>query len=317
MAQQYFSLGETPVFTLPADLVRRLAGARDPDAALLYLYLLTTGGAYDEENAAACLGLSPERLQEGLGTLVRLAAVTDAAAPALRPEPAPHSPAELAQGLSGDADFRNLCHGVEELLGKVLSPSELNLLFTLYQELGLPADVLILAASHTVQDLQRRMGPGRRPTMRQVERTARRWAELGVNDTPRADAYLRALEQQQKKTGQILRALQIQGRSPSETEEKYIRSWLEMGFEADAVYKAYDITLVKTGGLKWSYLNSILKSWHQKGLHTPEEIERGDKRAPARPRRTAPGQGEYVPGEQELKAQEWLKNYRPSGKKEQ
>ena len=27
------------------------------------------------------------------------------------------------------------------------------------------------------------------------------------------------------------------------------------------------------GGMKWPYCNSILKSWHEKGLHTVEEIQ--------------------------------------------
>jgi hypothetical protein len=30
------------------------------------------------------------------------------------------------------------------------------------------------------------------------------------------------------------------------------------------------------GSLNWAYMNSILKSWHQKGLHTVEQVESGD-----------------------------------------
>jgi DNA replication protein DnaD len=60
-----------------------------------------------------------------------------------------------------------------------------------------------------------------------------------------------------------------------------------MGFSPEAVSIAYDRTVLKTGALKWPYLNSILKSWHQKGLHTPEEIETGDGSSAAPPRRTA------------------------------
>ena len=37
---------------------------------------------------------------------------------------------------------------------------------------------------------------------------------------------------------------------------------------------------MNTGGLKWPYLNSILKSWHSQGLHTVAAIDAGDK-APA------------------------------------
>lgn len=59
-----------------------------------------------------------------------------------------------------------------------------------------------------------------------------------------------------------------------------------MGFGCDAIAEAYDRTVVATGARKWAYLNRILMSWHEKGLHTPEEIETGDPRA-ANKRRAA------------------------------
>ena len=34
---------------------------------------------------------------------------------------------------------------------------------------------------------------------------------------------------------------------------------------------------LNTGSLKWPYLNSILTSWHGKGLHTVAAIEAGDR----------------------------------------
>ena len=41
---------------------------------------------------------------------------------------------------------------------------------------------------------------------------------------------------------------------------------------------AYDRTLTNTGSLKWSYMNGILKSWHEKGLHTEAEVRDRDTR---------------------------------------
>ena len=43
-----------------------------------------------------------------------------------------------------------------------------------------------------------------------------------------------------------------------------------------------------TGARKWPYLNRILMSWHEKGLHTPEEIETGDPRAAGKRRAANP-----------------------------
>ena len=60
-----------------------------------------------------------------------------------------------------------------------------------------------------------------------------------------------------------------------------------MGFPDEAISMALDRTLVKTGKLNWKYMDAILQSWHQKGLHQPGEIEEKDsfgrKAAPVRP----------------------------------
>jgi DnaD/phage-associated family protein len=71
-------------------------------------------------------------------------------------------------------------------------------------------------------------------------------------------------------------ALGLGKRRAVETEERYIRSWIDMGFTVDAVALAYDKTVIYKKELNWRYLNGILRRWHEKGWHTAEEINRGD-----------------------------------------
>lgn len=310
MANRYFQLESGEVLTFPKSAIHRLAESRDPDAALLYLYLAAGGGAYSEENAAAALGWPVERVEEAMRTLQRLSVLRQGEEAPLQEERlSDYSAGEIAGGLRTDTAFAELVRETEQALGKVLSSADLNLLFAMYQELLLPPDVLVMLVAHCVQESQRRLGPGRKPTLRQIEREARRWARDGVNDTARADQYLRAKEQYQGKIRQMLRALQIHGRGPTETEERYLRSFIDMGFSPEAVYRAYDITLVKVGALRWSYLSAILKKWHEKGLHTPEEIEAAESAGSKKSRRKSTG--DYTPGEQELRALEWLQSYHP------
>ena len=81
---------------------------------------------------------------------------------------------------------------------------------------------------------------------------------------------------------QLLEALEIRGRAPSPSEKKYLSAWLDMGFGKEAVAEGYDRTVISAGALKWPYLNKILLSWHEKGLHTLPEILEGDPRGGAR-----------------------------------
>ena len=75
----------------------------------------------------------------------------------------------------------------------------------------------------------------------------------------------------------MMRLLRLGDRVPSPSEEKYLMSWDSMGFDDEAIELAYDKTVVKCKELKWAYMNKILMSWHEKGLHSVEQIQSGDR----------------------------------------
>ena len=125
-------------------------------------------------------------------------------------------------------------------------------------------------------------GNHRHPSMRTIEREAYHWADLGIDTREEAAAHMQLQLEKQSQVGRIQQALGIRDRKLTPGEEKMAVQWLDWGFGPAEVAKAYEKTCMNTGGLKWPYLNSILKSWHTQGLHTLQAIEQGDK-APAAP----------------------------------
>ena len=77
----------------------------------------------------------------------------------------------------------------------------------------------------------------------------------------------------------IKHLLQIRGRRLTTAEERYAYQWSEMGFDDETILMAYERTCINTGGLKWPYMNSILKRWHDAGLHTADQVRAGDSKA--------------------------------------
>ena len=131
------------------------------------------------------------------------------------------------------------------------------------------------------------------PSMRYIEKAAYTWEREGIFTLEKADEYLKALDAQRSARGEIKWALQIRNREFSETERRYVDGWIALGYGAEAVAIAYDRTIVKTGKLAWGYLDSIIRSWHSKGLRTPKEIHEKDSRSggnAANKNTTAPGQ---------------------------
>ena len=181
--------------------------------------------------------------------------------------------------LTGNGEFRQLVAEVEKRLGKRLTTPDVGVLLGLNDYLGLPADVIYLLVCHCAERVQRKYGEGRRPTLRQIEKEGYYWARLGVDTQKAAAEYLKQYAEKQASLPRYMRALGLGDRLPVAAEEKYLAAWQEWGFPPESVAIAYEKTVYKCHELKWPYCNGILKHWHEAGLHTPEEIESGDRPA--------------------------------------
>lgn len=262
--------------TLPVSVVRALESRGDGDAALLYLALLRHQGTVPPRALAGELRWERGRIERAEAVLreLRLIADTAESVPAAPAEECPqYTSADVAEKLEGSTDFRGLVGQVERRLGKRLTTPDLNILLGLYDYLGLPADVIYLLVCHCAERTEQRLGAGRRPGMRQIEKEGYAWARLGIDTQQEAVEYLRRYARRQELLPRYMRALGLGERAPSPTEEKYLLSWQEMGFPPETVAAACDRTLVNCGQFKWPYCNGILKKWHEAGIHTADEAE--------------------------------------------
>lgn len=269
--------------TLTAEATKRLLDRGDGDAALLYLALLRRNGTVQPRSLAGELRWDRPRIEAAEGTLRQLGLIAPAGQET-PPEPADERPAyqrnEIAARLEKSAEFRNLTSEVEKRLGKRLTTPDVGVLLGLNDYLGLPADVIYLLVCHCAERVQRRLGEGRRPGMKQIEKEGYAWARMGIDTQAAAAEYLRKYAERQEALPQYMKALQLGDRMPVASEEKYLNAWQEMGFAPEAVALAYDRTVMKCHELKWPYLNGILKRWHEAGIHTAEEALEHDRPAP-------------------------------------
>ena len=281
---------------LASQAVKRLLDRGDGDAALLYLALLRRRGDAPPRSLAGELRWDRGRIEAAEAALRDLGLITPQAPPA---EPADEPPAyrqdELAGKLEESEDFRRLTAEVERKLGKRLTTADLSALLGLYDYLGLPSDVIYLLVCHCAERAAGRFGPGRRPTLRQIEREGYAWARRGIDTQAAAAEYLRDYGRKREAVPAYMRALRLGDRLPVREEEKFLLQWLEWGFSPEAAALAYEKTVLKCHEFKWSYCNGILRRWHEAGLHTVDEIEAGDKRTRQTPAafniRTSDGKG--------------------------
>ncbi len=262
------------VLAITGQAADRLLKLDNGDAALLYLHLLRRGSAAGLNWPESRLGPALELLRgQGL-------------APADLPTPEPPVPEELPPeysledinaALSASTPFPALCDEVERRLGKKLSAGDLKTLYTLYDHLALPAEVILLLVSWCTEEMERKYGPGRKPFLSQIRREGFQWARRGVDTLQRAEEHVARLTRLRSREAEVLRLLDISPRPLVEREKTYIAAWDDMGFDNETLRLAYEKTVLKKQSMDWGYMNGILRRWHEKGLHTAAAVQAGDR----------------------------------------
>ena len=276
------------LLAVPARDAEALLRSGDGDCALLYLHMARNGGVLDVERAAADLRLSVRAVQGVALRLERLGLLSGEERDTLPAREAPeYQAADVVRRSQSDPAFRALVEETQRSLGRVLSSTDLKKLFGIYDDLALPADVIMLLIHHCKEEHDERYGASRHLGFASIEKEAYAWFDRELMTYEQAESYLDGLRRRKSLAGEIQRAMGIHNRELSATERKYIMSWIELGFGPEELALAADRTVTNTGELRWRYMNSIVQSWHSKGLHTVAEIEQGDRKGAVSSRQTA------------------------------
>lgn len=249
--------------------IRKLLGAANGDAALLYLYLRSGN---DPSQASKTLKLSESRCACAMATLRQLGLYQHAQKTILPGERPAYTEKDVITAMDTDKSFRDIYGEVQRQLGRTLNNEELKIILGFERYLGLTPDVICMLVSYC-KGRARQKNPLRNPSLRSIEKEAYAWAEQGIDTMEEASAFIQKQNLRDSQIEQLKRILQIYNRQLTATENKYARQWLEMGFEMDVIAIAYDRTCVNTGNMSWTYMNRILTRWHEAGIRTVSQVE--------------------------------------------
>lgn len=275
-----YKLSGEKSLAVPCGDADKLISLADGTGALLYIYALRMNGSFTSRQAARDLCRTESEIVEAAEVLRKQGLFSPDGI--VRPAPSPseelpqYTAEDIARRVGENDEFRLIVDETQRIFGRMLSSADIKTLFGIYDNLGLPPEVILLLLNHCVEETQSRNGPGKLPSMRTIEKEAFIWHNNEILTLDMAEDYLCRQRERSSLLSEIRQILQINGRNFSSTERGYAESWAAMGFSADAIALAYDRTVIKTGGMQWKYMNTILQSWHGKNLHTAEEAIRGD-----------------------------------------
>lgn len=169
--------------------------------------------------------------------------------------------------------FSALAKDVERELRHSLSLRELRLLTKMYNDDRMSGDMIVRLVKECKRTFSRSDSPGRRVDLQDVVNFAARQLK---ECSELADGNSGFSQNGNIERSSFVEALGIVDRRLSKSEQEYINSWIAMGFTADAAAIAYDRAIIATGRLNWRYINAIMMSWHNMGIHNVADIELHD-----------------------------------------
>ncbi len=153
----------------------------------------------------------------------------------------------------------------EQYYGRPLNPIEMSTIYYIHDELKFSDELLDYLMQYCVDN--------HKSDFRYLEKVAINWSQEGIK-TPkqaRAESF--------KHDGDIIAIMKALGMesSPTAKEGAFISAWKgELGLSMEIIMEACDRTVLATQRNRLKYCDSILRSWHEKGVSTREDIARLD-----------------------------------------
>ncbi|MBP3442922.1 MAG: DnaD domain protein [Clostridia bacterium] len=172
---------------------------------------------------------------------------------------------------SESPEIAHMFSDIEGLLGKTLGYDSQSIFIMMHDQYGLPVEVIYMLVAHCVS-----VGKG---NIAYISKVGKTWGEKEIDTIEKADEQIRILNSCISLWKEFAAMAGIQNPRPTASQSAYLKTWsVEMKFNAEMIYLAYEEMLDHSGKISFAYMNKVLSNWHSKGLKTPADVEK-DKQA--------------------------------------
>ncbi|MGL4362086.1 MAG: DnaD domain protein [Cellulosilyticaceae bacterium] len=158
----------------------------------------------------------------------------------------------------------NLFRIAEEYLGRMLSSTDQQVLFGLYDWLNMPLDLIEYLIEYCVSNGHKKI--------RYIETVALGWVDAGITSVEAAKMQTTVTKQYR----QILKALGRSGETITKHERELLTTWLKK-FSLELILEACKRTVLQASSPSLNYLGSILENWAKNNVTSISDIDNLDK----------------------------------------
>lgn len=176
---------------------------------------------------------------------------------------------DIARRLNESDEVAAMFNEVQEVFGRTLGYDGQSNLLVLHDHYGLPAEVIVMLCSYAKT-------VGKQGAIAYILQMGKSWAEEGITDFDSASRKIERMENAQKTWTEFKNLTGIENPKPTSKQAQFLETWInDFAFDIDIIYLAYEKTVEKKGKISFSYMNGVLRSWHESGYKTIDDIDRG------------------------------------------
>jgi len=174
-----------------------------------------------------------------------------------------YNPIELEMYKNDYAEIGELFEFCEHTLGKTLSDTELSTLYSFYDWLKLPVELIKFLLEYCAGNGHRRI--------KYIEAVAIDWAENNIKSVKEAKSHLNVFNKDYR---EIMSALGLGGRTPATKELEFMDKWYkEWGLPLTLILEGCSKTVIAVGKAQFAYADKILESWFLAEAKTIDDVK--------------------------------------------
>ena len=174
---------------------------------------------------------------------------------------------QIAARLQECKEFSGLFAEAQATLGKTIGYDGQSVLIMMHDSYGLPFEVILMAVEYSVS--QKKTG------FSSIAKLGKLWSEQGIDTLESAMEYIEEHNAVNETWNKLRSLTDITNRTPTSKQRGYLVAWVkEYGYDENIIYYAYEESVDRTGKMSMPYMDKIIRTWHEKGVKTPMDIQR-------------------------------------------
>lgn len=179
---------------------------------------------------------------------------------------------DIAMRLTESESIRTMFEEAQASFGRTLGYDAQSSLLILHDHYSLPAEVIIMLCSYAKT-------VGKQGSVAYIMKMGASWSESGIDSFEKASEKIERLENCNRLWLEFRAATGVDNPRPTSRQAEYLEIWVnDYNFGIDMITYAYERAVEKKGSINFSYMNGILRSWHEAGLKTVSDVEEAGKR---------------------------------------